>query len=37
VAGNGVSGTVLNCPTAVSVDSSDNVYFGDWSGMIRKL
>jgi sugar lactone lactonase YvrE len=37
VAGDGVAGTVLNYPTSVAVDSSDNVYFGDWSGMIRKL
>ena len=37
VAGNGVAGTVLNYPTAVAVDSADNVYFGDWSSMVRKL
>jgi len=37
VAGDGIAGTVLNYPTTVAVDSSDNVYFGDWSGMIRKL
>jgi sugar lactone lactonase YvrE len=37
VAGAGVADTVLNNPTAVAVDPSDNVYFGDWSGMIRKL
>ena len=37
VAGAGVADTVLNYPTAVAVDSADNVYFGDWSGMVRKL
>jgi sugar lactone lactonase YvrE len=37
VAGDGVAGTVLNYPTAVAVDSSDNLYFGDWSGMLRQL
>jgi len=37
VAGDGVADTVLNYPTAVTVDSSDNIYFGDWTGTIRKL
>jgi sugar lactone lactonase YvrE len=37
VAGDGVADTVLNFPTAVAVDSSDNVYFGDWTGTVRKL
>ena len=37
VAGDGTAETVLNYPTAVAVDSSDNVYFGDWTGTIRKL
>jgi NHL repeat len=37
VAGDGVAGTVLNYPAAVAVDSADNVYFGDWTGTIRKL
>ena len=37
VAGDGVAGTVLKYPTALAVDSSDNIYLGDWSGTIRKL
>jgi trimeric autotransporter adhesin len=37
VAGDGVADTVLHYPTAVAVDQSGNVYFGDWTGTIRKL
>ena len=37
IAGEGVAGVSLNYPTSVAVDSEDNLYFADWSGIIRKI
>ncbi|MBV8728239.1 MAG: hypothetical protein JO336_00375, partial [Acidobacteriia bacterium] len=36
-AGGGTGGVVFNNPTSVAVDSEDNVYVADWSGVIRKI
>jgi len=32
-----VAGTILNYPTSVALDSEDNLYVSDWSGVIRKI
>jgi hypothetical protein len=37
IAGEGGGGASLNNPTSVAVDSADNVYISDWSGIIRKI
>ncbi len=37
IAGGGVAGTSLYNPTSVAVDIAGNVYFGDWTGFIRKI
>jgi sugar lactone lactonase YvrE len=37
IIGEGATGALLHNPTSVAVDSADNVYFGDWSGIIRKI
>jgi len=33
----GATGTSLNYPTSVAMDSAGNVYVCDWSGLIRKI
>jgi sugar lactone lactonase YvrE len=37
IAGDASAGVILTNPTSVAVDSAGNVYFGDWSGLIRKI
>jgi sugar lactone lactonase YvrE len=37
IAGNGAAGIQLNNPLSVAVDSAGDVYFGDWTGTIRKF
>ena len=37
LAGNGTAGIALNNPESVAVDSSGNIYFGDWNGSVRKF
>jgi hypothetical protein len=37
IAGEARSGPVLYNPTSVAVDAAGNVYFADWSGLIRKI
>jgi sugar lactone lactonase YvrE len=37
IAGDATAGPVLNNPTSVALDSAGNLYFGDWSGFIRKI
>jgi sugar lactone lactonase YvrE len=37
IIGEGATGALLHNPTSVAVDSADNVYVGDWSGIIRKI
>ena len=37
VAGEAHGGPVLNNPTSVATDTAGNVYFADWSGLIRKI
>ena len=37
IAGGGAAGPILNYPTTVALDSKENVYVGDWSGIIRKI
>jgi sugar lactone lactonase YvrE len=32
-----VAGPILNYPTSVALDSEDNIYVSDWSGLIRKI
>jgi hypothetical protein len=37
IIGEGATGALLHNPTSVAVDSEDNVYLADWSGIIRKI
>lgn len=37
VAGEAAGGPVLKNPTSVAVDAAGNVYFAEWSGLIRKI
>lgn len=37
IAGGGVAGVTLNNPVSTAVDSTGNVYVGDWNGLIRKV
>jgi sugar lactone lactonase YvrE len=37
IAGDGVAGAFLTNPMSVALDSEGNIFFGDWSGFIRKI